>query len=42
VLVLVGLLLGLHLVAPRRRVLSVAVFVASLVIVWLGVELAHG
>jgi putative copper export protein len=42
VLVLAGVLLGLHTVAPQRRVLSVAVFVASLAIVWLGVELAHG
>ena len=39
--VLVGVLLGLHAVAPRSRVLSLAVLVASLLIVWLGVELAH-
>jgi uncharacterized membrane protein len=38
---LVGVLLGLHVIAPRSRVLSSAVLVASLVIVWLGVELGH-
>jgi putative copper export protein len=39
--VLVGVLLGLHAVAPRSRVLSLTVLLVSLVIVWLGVELAH-
>ena len=39
--VLVGVLLGLHAVAPTSRVLSLTVLLVSLVIVWLGVELAH-
>jgi uncharacterized membrane protein len=38
---LVGVLLGLHAVAPRSRALSLTVLLVSLVIVWLGVELAH-
>jgi putative copper export protein len=42
VLVFVGVLLGLHVVRPRTRGLSLAMLAASLVIVWLGVELAHG
>jgi len=42
VLVLVGVLLGVHVVRPRTRWLSLAMLVASLVIVWLGVDLAHG
>jgi uncharacterized membrane protein len=41
VVVLVGVLTGLHLARPQNRAVSVAIFVASLVIVWLGVELAH-
>ena len=41
-LVLVGVLLGVHVVRPRSRWLSLATLVASLAIVWLGVELAHG
>jgi uncharacterized membrane protein len=43
-LVLVGLvvcLTTLHLVWPRARALSAAILLASLVIVWLGLELAH-
>jgi uncharacterized membrane protein len=39
---LVGVLLGLHVVAPRNRALSLATLAASLVVVWLGVKLAHG
>src|SRR4051794_41685057 len=42
VLVLVGVLLGVHVVRPRSRWLSLAMLVASLALVWLGVELAHG
>jgi putative copper export protein len=42
VLVLVGVLLGVHVVRPRSRWLSLAMLVASLAIVWLRVELAHG
>ena len=41
---LVGLVVALttlHLVWPRQRALQVFVLLASLVIVWLGVELAH-
>jgi hypothetical protein len=41
-IVLIGVLLGLHVVAPRSRALSAAVLLASLAVVWLGVELAHG
>jgi putative copper export protein len=40
-LVLVVVLLGLHAVAPRSRALALTVMLASLGIVWLGVELAH-
>jgi hypothetical protein len=40
-LVLVGVLIGLHVVEPASRVLSVALFLASLGVVWLGVELTH-
>ena len=38
---LVGVLIGLHVVAPRRRALSMAVLVVSLAVVWLGVDLSH-
>jgi putative copper export protein len=41
-LALVGVLLGLHVVTPYRRALSMAILVSSLVIVWLGLRLAHG
>ena len=37
----VGVLTGLHLAAPGNRALAGGVFVLSLAIVWLGVELAH-
>jgi uncharacterized membrane protein len=40
-IVLVLVLLGLHTVAPRSRALSLTVLLVSLVIVWLGVALAH-
>jgi len=39
--VLIGVLIGLHVVAPTSRALSVALFLASLAVVWLGVELTH-
>ena len=42
VLVLVGVLAGVHIATPQSRVVSVAVFLASLALVWLGVELSHG
>ena len=35
-------LIGAHALMPRRRALMGAVLVVSLVIAWLGVELAHG
>ena len=44
-LAVLAVVLGLvaaHAVAPRRRELSAALLAASLVVVWLGVELAHG
>jgi len=34
-------LTGLHAVVPRSRPLSIAIFAASLAIVWLGASLAH-
>jgi putative copper export protein len=43
-LVLLGLVIvltALHAVTPYTRALSAAVLVASIVLVWLGVELAH-
>jgi uncharacterized membrane protein len=42
VLVLVGVLVGLHIASPQRRVVAVAVFGSSVVVVWLGVKLSHG
>ena len=42
VLVLVGVLLGLHVVSPRSRFLSYAVAASSLLVVWLGVKLTYG
>jgi uncharacterized membrane protein len=39
--VLVGALVVWHIKAPQRPALDGAIFVASLVIVWLGVALAH-
>ena len=39
--VLIGVLIGLHVVAPTSRALSAALLVTSLVVVWLGVELVH-
>ena len=39
--VVIGLI-GAHAVGPRRHWLTAALLVASLVVVWLGVELAHG
>jgi putative copper export protein len=41
-LVLVFVLLGLHVVTPYTRAISIAVLTASIVIVWLGIRLAHG
>ena len=39
--VLVGLLAGLHIRFPRNHALDGAIFLVSLAIVWLGVALAH-
>jgi putative copper export protein len=39
--VLIGVLIGLHVVAPKSRALSAALLVTSLVVVWLGLELVH-
>jgi uncharacterized membrane protein len=40
--VLIGVLTALHVVTPRSRAVSAAVFAASVATLWLGVELAHG
>ena len=42
VIVLVGVLVGLHIASPQSRAVAIAVFFASLALVWLGVELSHG
>jgi putative copper export protein len=42
VLVLVGVLIGLHIASPETRGISLAMLVASLLIVWLGVKLVYG
>jgi putative copper export protein len=39
--VLIGVLIALHIVAPSSRALSIVVLLVSLAVVWLGVELAH-
>jgi uncharacterized membrane protein len=41
-LVLVGVLTGLHIASPKSRVISWAVVLASLLVVWLGVKLTYG
>jgi uncharacterized membrane protein len=41
-LVVVLVLLALHVVRPRTRGLSLAMLGVSLLIVWFGVQLAHG
>jgi hypothetical protein len=40
-LALIGVLTALHVVTPYARAISIAVFLTSLAIVWLGVVLAH-
>ena len=42
VLVLVFVFAGLHVVSPKSRPLSYALPVASLLVVWLGVQLTYG
>lgn len=39
--VLIGVLIAFHIVTPSSRALSLALFVVSLAVVWLGVELTH-
>jgi len=39
---LVGVLIALHLVVPYTRAISLAVLVTSILVVWLGIQLAHG
>jgi len=39
--VLIGVLIAFHIVTPSSRALSLALFLVSLVVVWLGVELIH-
>ena len=41
-LVLIGVLLGLHVVTPYTRAISLGVLATSLLIVWLGIRLSHG
>lgn len=41
VLVLLGVLTAVHLATPRSRGVSLAIFASSLLVVWLGVALAH-
>ena len=41
VVALVGVLTAAHLARPQSRVAAGAIFAASLVVVWLGVDLAH-
>jgi len=41
VLVLVGLLTGLHIATPDSRAVSLALVASSLTVVWLGVALSH-
>ena len=39
--VLVGVLIVFHITSPKSRALSMLVFLVSLAVVWLGVDLAH-
>jgi len=41
VLVLVGVLTGLHIATPDSRAVSLALVACSLTVVWLGVALSH-
>jgi uncharacterized membrane protein len=40
-IVLIGVLTALHVVTPYTRAVSIAVFLTSLAVVWLGVVLTH-
>jgi uncharacterized membrane protein len=39
--VLIGVLVGLHIASPTSRAISIAILLTSLLVVWLGVELTH-
>ena len=39
--VLIGVLVALHIASPESRWLAIAVFAATLVTLWLGVNLSH-
>ena len=41
-LVLVGVLAGLHVVSPESRAISYGIVAASLLVLWLGVKLTYG
>ena len=38
---LIGVLIAFHIVTPCSRALSITLFLVSLAVVWLGVELSH-
>ena len=38
---LIGVLIAFHIVTPSSRALSIGLFLVSLAVVWLGVELTH-
>ena len=40
-LVLIGVLVGLHVATPYTRAISIGVFLSSLAIVWFGVAMTH-
>jgi uncharacterized membrane protein len=42
VLVLVGVLAGLHIVSPGSRAVAYAIVASSLLVLWLGVKLTYG
>ncbi len=42
VLVLVGILTGLHVVSDKTRPIALAIVACSLLLVWLGVKLTYG
>ena len=41
VIVLVGVLTGLHIATPQSRAVQVGVLASTLLVVWLGVQLSH-
>jgi uncharacterized membrane protein len=42
VLVLIGVLTGLHIASSSTRFISIALVASSIVVVWLGVKLSYG